>query len=583
MKTRIVVLLLQLAVSCYCVSVLQHPLFAQSERPVDPAVAHALQGIRPDAIRAHLEFLADDRLEGRHTGSRGHEIAARYVRAQFAALGLKGGAKDGGFLEPVNLSRTQVDTQGSSLVIQGEGTNQRLVYNKDYILLDTHQSALASVSAPVVFAGFGVTAPEFNYDDYAGIGVKGKIVVIRAFAAPDAFPATERAYYMDGDVKRQIARQHGAVGLIYVATPELQEMFPWNDVLREVQIGFNSMRWLDGANHVYGLDGQIKATASLNRSGAEALFEGQTQTLDQIFASAKAGKPSSFALKKTVSITAKAWHTLIHSMNVVGVLPGSDPALQNEYVVFTAHLDHLGIGPAVNGDNIYNGALDNAGGSAVLLEIARFFASLPSAPRRSIAFVSLTGEEEGLLGSLAFANASPLHGPIVANINVDGGTFVVPIKDVVAFGQEHSSLGLLAERAAAQTGHELSSDPMPEQGTFVRSDQYSFIRAGVPSLQLDLGYKSDKPGVDPLAELKKWMVTIYHSPKDDASQSIDYPSSAAFARYAALITKNKGPARNATIKKTDEHCSWYTPRPLRNPPAHRCWQDGTGYKALIHG
>ena len=190
----------------------------------------------------------------------------------------------------------------------------------------------------------------------------------------------------------------------------------------------------------------------------------------------------------------------------------------------------------MNGDTIYNGALDNAAGSSVLLEVAHFFASLPSRPARSLAFLALTGEEEGLLGSEAFANQPTLSGPIVANINVDGGAFIVPVKDVVAFGEEHSSLGALAHRAAAQLGVEISPDPQPEEGYFVRSDQYSFVRTGIPVLQLDLGYKSDQPGVDPLAEMKKWSATIYHSPKDDASQNIQYETSARFARFAALVT-----------------------------------------------
>ncbi len=341
---------------------------------------------------------------------------------------------------------------------------------------------------------------------------------------------------MDDQVKRKNALAHGAVGLIEIRTPEFEQEFPWAELLREVKIGFNSLRWLDSANHVFGLDEQIKAEAWLNRSGAVLLFAGEQHTLAEVFAGDLTGKPGAFPLHKTVSIHYEAHHTPVESMNVVGILPGSDPALKNEYVVFSAHLDHLGIGPPVDGDDIYNGALDNAAGSAVLLEVARFFASLPAAPVRSVAFVALTGEEEGLLGSQAFAQHSPLPGPIVANINVDGGAFVVPIRDVVAYGEEHSSLGALAHRAAAQLDLELSTDPQPEQGYFVRSDQYSFIQAGIPVLQLDLGYKSNQPGIDPLAEIKKWSTSIYHTPQDDASQKIDYEGSARFARFAALVT-----------------------------------------------
>jgi len=529
-------------------------LLAQNQ-PLDSTLAQTLRTIRPEAVRAHLEFLADDALEGRHTGSRGYELAAKYVRAQFAALGLKSGVEDGSYFQPVILRQTEVDSSASSFVIQRSGQKSQLVYNQDFILLDTHAHSTGSVSAPVVFAGYGITAPEFHYDDYAGLDAKGKIVAVLDFSAPESFPATERAYYMDGDVKREIAAAHGAIGLLNIITPELEQTFPWQDLLREVKIGFNSMRWLDSPDHVFGLDDQIRAVADLNRSGAEALFAGEAHSLSEVFAGAKASKPVPFALNKTVSIQYRATHRSVNSMNVVGVLPGRDPALRNEYVVVTAHLDHLGIGPAVDGDSIYNGALDNAAGSSVMLEMARFFASLPAPPARSVAFVSLTGEEEDLLGSQAFANRSPLPGPIVANMNVDGGAFIVPIQDVVAYGEEHSSLGPLARRAANQLDLPLSPDPRPEEGYFIRSDQYSFVRAGIPALQLDLGYKSAEPGVDPLAEQKKWSVTIYHSPKDEASQKIDYAGSARFARFAALLTYYAANAPQRPVWNTNDFFS----------------------------
>jgi Zn-dependent M28 family amino/carboxypeptidase len=503
---------------------------------LDSALAKTLPSIRARAIRSHLEFLADDALEGRHTGSRGFDVAARYVRAQFAAFGLKSGVADGSYFQPITLRQTDVEADGSSLTIASDGHEKELAYNSDFILLDTHAQSSGSISAPVVFVGYGVTAKEFHYDDYAGVDAKGKIVAVLSFEAPASFPATERAYYMDSDVKCEIARDHGAIGIIEIRTPEMEQKFPWEFVLREVKIGFDSMRWLDHPDHAFGILDEIRAHAYLNRSGASALFEGEPETLESVFVAAKAGKVHSILLHKTVSLQYAAHHTAVNSVNVVGMIPGSDSTLSKEFVVFTAHLDHLGIGPTVDGDNIYNGALDNAAGSSVMLEVARWLANLPKPPARSVAFVALTGEEQDLLGSSAFANQSPLPGVIVANVNVDGGAFIVPVKDVVAYGEEHSSLGPIARRAAGQLGLELSPDPFPDEGFFVRSDQYSFIRTGVPSLQMDLGLKSEKLGVDAVAEMKKWLVTIYHSPKDDTSQSIEYENSARFARFAALVT-----------------------------------------------
>jgi Peptidase family M28 len=502
---------------------------------LEPDISQTLRGIRAEALRADLEFLADDALEGRATGSRGYDLAAKFVRARFQAEGLTSGTRDGKYFQNVALRRTEVEPNASSLVLEANGKKSRFTYDKDFVLIDTHLHTTGSVSAPVVFAGYGITAPELGYDDYAGVDVHGKIVAVVFFEAPASFPGTERAYYMDPQTKREIALAHGAVGMLEFSTPEIEAKFPWEFMLREVKIGYNSLRWLDSTDKPFGLDEQIKTTALLSRSGAEALFAGERQSLQEVFASVKSSKPVSFPLAKMVSISYKTRHTPVNSVNVVGVVPGSDPKLRNEYVVFTAHLDHLGIGPAVDGDNIYNGALDNGAGSAVLLELSKAFAALLTPPRRSVAFVALTGEEQFLLGSECFAQASPLEGPIVADINVDGGAFFFPVKDVTALGEEHSSLGSVARRAAAETGFEISPDYFPDEGSFVRSDQYSFVQAGVPSLYIDLGFKTDKSGVDPLAVMKKWLVTTYHSPKDDTSQPIDYETSARFARFAALL------------------------------------------------
>jgi len=390
---------------------------------LDQDIDQALRSIRPEALRADLDFLADDALEGRATGSRGYDLAAKYVRARFQAEGLVSGTKDGKYFQNVALRRTKVEPNASYLAIEATGKTSNLTYNKDFILMDTHLHTTGSVSAPVVFAGYGVTAPQLGYDDYAGIDAKGKIAVVLFFEAPASFPGTERAYYMNQQTKREIALAHGAVGMAEISTPQIEGKFPWEFMLRELRIGYNSMRWLDSAQQPFGLDEQIKATALLSRSGAAALFAGERHSLQEVFDTASSGKPNPFPLEKTISISYRTQHTQVNSVNVVGIVPGSDPTLRNEYVVFTAHLDHLGIGPAVDGDDIYNGALDNGAGSSILLEVSRFFVSLGVRPRRSVAFVALTGEEQMLLGSDYFARRSPLEGTIVADINVDGGAF----------------------------------------------------------------------------------------------------------------------------------------------------------------
>jgi Zn-dependent M28 family amino/carboxypeptidase len=284
------------------------------------------------------------------------------------------------------------------------------------------------------------------------------------------------------------------------------------------------------------MDDQLQVMGVLNRPGAEALFAGEDHQLADVFAAAEKGQPPRFALSKTVTAHFAARHERVESVNIVAQFEGSDPALKNEYVIYTAHADHLGIGPAVDGDSIYNGAMDNAGGCAVLLEIARAFGGLPERPRRTIVVMMVTGEEAGLLGSDYFAHYPTVPiGRIVANINIDGGTSLTPVSDIIAWGAEHSTLGGVVQRVASQTGFVVSEDPFPEEGVFVRSDQYSFVKQGIPSLFVEVGVKSTTPGVDALAIFKKWLVTNYHSPKDDVSQPIQYQTSARFAGFAFAL------------------------------------------------
>ncbi|HOW73017.1 MAG TPA: M20/M25/M40 family metallo-hydrolase [Phycisphaerae bacterium] len=376
-----------------------------------------------------------------------------------------------------------------------------------------------------------MTAPEHGYDDYADLDVKGKIVAILAWEAPSSFPPTVQAYYSDGDVKRANAIAHGAIGVLNIASPATEKRLPWTLLLRGVRS--NSLRWLNANGQPGGLDDSLKVCAALSRSGAEALFANETHGLAEVFEAAEKGTPPRFALSKSVAIRFRSRHEKVESDNLAAVLEGSDPVLKREYVLYSAHVDHLGIGDAVDGDSIYNGAIDNAWGCAVLLEVARAFAALPERPRRSIIFLFVTGEEAGFLGSDYFACHPTIpQGQIVADINFDGGPTLASAGDVVAFGAEHSSLRAEVQHAASQTGFAVSSDPFPEQGVFLRSDQFSFVKKGIPSIMISLGVNSMQPGVDGLALWKRWLATVYHSPKDDLSQPISYESSARFARFA---------------------------------------------------
>ena len=493
-----------------------------------------MKAIRPDAIRAHMRFLSDSLLRGRAPGTPGYEVAARYVAAQLEAAGLHPAGVNGTWYQTVPLRKSVLDDGKSSLVLITKGGEQTLVPLKDYVQIGDLIKTDNGVEAPVVFAGFGVTAKEHDYDDYAGADVKGKIVVVMD-GAPAKFPSTVRAYYSDSLVKQRNAVAHGAVGFIDVMTPEDQKRYAWDWIVPQVQMG--SMEWLEKNGIPHNTFPELRGGALLSQSGAEKLFAGAGKTLDQVFETARAGRPQSLALPVTARIHTVSSHTSADSPNIIGEVPGSDPALRNQYVVYTAHVDHLGICPPVNGDNVCHGALDNASGTASLLEIARGFASLPKAPRRSILFVFVTGEEMGLLGSDYFANFPMVpRSAIVADLNIDGAPgLYYDMKDVIVLGMEHSSLEQQVQSAAKRIGYSLSPDPMPEENFFIRSDQYSFVLQGIPAVDVTDGIQSIDPKIDGLKLQKEWMVTKYHTPLDNMDQALDYSSGAKAAGVNFLV------------------------------------------------
>ena len=302
------------------------------------------------------------------------------------------------------------------------------------------------------------------------------------------------------------------------------------------QIRMGIMQWLEKDGSPHNGFPELRGGALLSQSGAEKLFAGASKSLDQIFGAARASQPQSFALPVTARIHSISTHTSADSPNIIAELPGSDPALRNQYVVYTAHVDHLGICPPVNGDNVCHGALDNASGVASLLEIARVFASLPEAPRRSILFVFVTGEM-GLLGSDYFASFPTIpRSAIAADLNIDGAPgLYYAMKDLIVLGIEHSSLEQEVQSAAKRTGYSLSPDPMPEENFFVRSDQYSFVQQGVPSVDITDGIQSVDPKIDGFKVQKEWMVTKYHTPLDNMDQVLDYASGAKAAAVNLLV------------------------------------------------
>jgi hypothetical protein len=501
------------------------PLPAQ---PSDPQLARAAAQIRPEAIAAHMTFLADDLLQGRDTGSEGHEIAARYVASQFQAAGLQPAGDSGSWFQRVPfVSATRGETSGMTLrTRRGE---IQLTAGDDYRMSVDFLRENDSVEAPLVFAGFGVTAPELGHDDYRNIDVKGSIVVIFQ-GAPESFPNDQRAHYSSGSGKAANAAARGAVGLIQFRTPADAERVPWSR--GGYASGSASLRWIGPDGSVNGAEPNLRINANLSPEGAAKLFAAGGHKLEAIHRSLKRNRLRSMPLGISARVSQSSIHGRITSPNVVALLPGSDPEVSDETIVFVAHLDHLGVRTRDGEEVIYNGAYDNASGVAALIEMAHALGRMPERPRRSIVFLAATAEEKGLLGADYFA-AHPTR-KVVAAISLDMFLMLYPVDDIIAIGAEHSSLDGVVERAASETGFRISPEFAPEEVLFIRTDHYPFVKRGVPGLFVKAGLTS-RDGGDQTEVQAEWRRRVYHSPNDKLDQIFDFDSGACFARLNMLI------------------------------------------------
>ncbi len=505
-----------------------------------PAPSIDASGVRAAGISARIRFLADDLLEGRFTGSRGHAIAERYVASELQLMGAEPGGDSGTFLQTVPMRGAMKDPARTSLVVRSPGKPDRaLKLEEDFILSSDMRMAKVDVEASLVFAGFGVVAPEYGYDDLAGLDLKGKIAVV-FLGAPlsdkdDYFPPIAHAIYGDGREKALRLAARGAVGMITVFRPEDEERSPWPRVAKQSRI--EQMTWLKDGEPGTSTPG-LPLRGTIHWKAFDAILARGGLGRDTAALSSATEARTMKAFDIPVSLHGKLVSKLrdLESHNVVGILRGSDPRLAGEYVVYSAHLDHLGVGAPVAGDAIYNGALDNASGTAAILEIARAYSVLPKRPARSILFLSCTGEERGLLGSDYFARFPTVPaGAIVADFNDDMVLALGPVHDVVALGAEHSSLGPLVRAAAGALGLATSPDPEPKQVHFVRSDQFSFVKRGVPSVNVESGLKDDQGHTEAYAAKRKaWIASHYHAPQDQWEPGYDYEGMANVARVELL-------------------------------------------------
>ena len=480
--------------------------------------------LRADANRwwSHVEALANDGMEGRNTGSPAHKRAAAYVAAQFKQAGLEPAGTDG-YIQPVQFKTRTIDEGHSSLALVANGKTQALTLGED-ANISLRSDASAAVDAPLAFVGYGMQVPEMKFDDFAGQNLKGAVVVYLA-GSPSDIPGPLRAHYQSAGERWAALKRAGAIGTISIANPKSMDI-PWSrSTLSRLQ---PSMVLADPV--LDDAAGQQLAV-TMNPAHADKLLAGSGHTLAELLALADAGKPlPRFPLPAHIKATVSVRRGDVESQNVAAILRGSDPARRNEYVVLSAHLDHLGVGGAVNGDTIYNGAMDNAAGVAAILEIATELHESAAKPARSILFVAVTGEEKGELGSRYFA-AHPTvpASALVADVNIDMFLPLFPLKTLMVLGLDESTLGGDIRAVAQQLGLAVQADPEPQRNRFIRSDQYSFIKAGIPALSMKVGYEEHSPQ----AEIaRKWTAERYHAPSDDLNQPVDR---AAADKYVEVI------------------------------------------------
>jgi Zn-dependent M28 family amino/carboxypeptidase len=492
-----------------------------------------------DTWWAHVQALATPEMEGRLTGSEGYLRAARYVVAQFDSVGLQP-AGSNGYYQPVKFEITRVLAAQSSVALVTAGRKDPLVLGRD-ATLGSRGSQPKAVNSPLVFIGYGLHLPEAKYDDFdspvlPNASLKGKIVVLMN-GGPADLPGPLKSFARTTPLQKALA-DSGAAGSITIPTPKSMD-FPWERVAANAsQPGMRlapDPKDADVAARHPALADQRHTmfAASFNPAEAEKLFAGSGHTFAEVLALADAQKPlPHFDLKKTLVATVATTESKVESPNIVAKLEGSDPRLKNEYVLVSAHLDHLGVDAS---GTLFAGAMDDASGVASVLEIAKSFAHDPRRPKRSILFVIFTGEEKGLLGSRYFAGRPTVpETAIVADLNLDMFMPIFALKKLHVQGLAESTLGDEARAVGAEHHVEIAADPEPDRNSFIRTDQYSFVQAGVPSLAMKFGWTANSPEYK---AWRQWLALRYHSKDDDLSQPVDKEAAARFDSFLADLTR----------------------------------------------
>jgi Zn-dependent M28 family amino/carboxypeptidase len=475
---------------------------------------------------AHVKFLADDSLEGRDTGSEGLRKAQAYAVEQLQKAGLEP-AGTSGFYQPVRFTQFEVDEAKSSLALVSNGQSKPLSFADDAFFSTRYTRASVNLTAPLVFVGYGLKIPEKNLDELAGLDLKGKIVVYLA-GSPSDIPTALASHYQTPGERWKSLHAAGAIGTMVIFNPASMDI-PWS----RISLNRNHPS-MDLADLEFDETPGMQLGVACNPASAEPLFAGSGHTFAEIAALGKDRKPlPHFPLTVSLKANAVIQTKMLESANIVAKLPGSDPALKNEFVVLSAHIDHVGIGAPINGDRIYNGAMDDGSGSALVLDMAANLKAHPEKIQRSVLFLLVTAEEKGLLGSKYFAAhpSIPLKS-IVGDVNVDMFLPIVPLKILKIEGIEESDLGSRAAAIAQSMSIKPIADPEPLRNAFIRSDQYSFIKKGVPAVKVDVGFELGTPEQK---IFKDWLTNRYHAPSDDVNQPVNLQTVAGYEEFTRRL------------------------------------------------
>ncbi len=504
--------------------------FAQ-EVKISKGIKQAMDRIDTNTIRSHIAFLADDKLKGRYPGTEGFQTAVDYVIDQYKKIGLQPLGDNNGFTQKLIIRKSLVNNNSCVAILKDtNGNTDSLNFVRDFAPVAHPLNENAYADGQLVFAGYGVEIPG-GYSDYNSIDVKGKIVVL-INGAPPGLISTLTAHFSNAGNKTTTAFTKGAIGVITV-NPGLRPGTNFNPIIQS-NTTLNPEKI---TAYGRGFVGNLKAVLNGTSYFLKKIFLNSGKNMEQVIADLKNGKSSSFDLPFSMTVSYITTHTDFESFNIVGLVPGSDKLLKNEYVVHSAHLDHLGIGRVVNGDSIYNGAHDNASGVASLLEIARVYKSSGAKPKRSVLIVIVTGEEMGLIGSSYFAaNPTVPKASIVADINTDMPTVIAPLLSIVPLGAEHSGIMNNVKFAAGYLGLEVEKDPEPNENRFVRSDQYSFVMNGIPALHIKYGTKTDVPGFNLTAFVQQWRAKYYHQAADGMDGIFNFAAAKTYVQLNFLIS-----------------------------------------------